>query len=160
MRKVLLTVGLLAAAVFALVTWTGAGGDDARDDDPTLVLDRIWVDRVPSKPEETMSLFAAITRQPVGVFQFASQWKGGYEIFQYKAGGKELRVVFPQTGEKEKVKARAWNCKQRDMDYCLELTGASRGVKRYYSQRGWEIDGVTRPEQILERTAALAHPKR
>jgi hypothetical protein len=160
MRKVLLTVGLLVAGVVAFAKWSGPGGDDARDDDPTLVLDRIWVDRVPSKPEETMNLFAALTQQPVGVFQFASQWRGGYEIFQYKAAGKELRVVYPHTGEKEKVKARAWTCKQRDMDYCLELTGASRGVKRYYSQRGWEIDGVTRPEQLLERSAAFVHPAR
>ena len=26
------------------------------------------------------------------------------------------------------------------MDFCLELDGASRGVKRYYSREGWYID--------------------
>jgi hypothetical protein len=104
-----------------------------------------------------VNAFVAITRQPVGIFQFASQWKGGYEIFQYAASGKELRLVYPHSNEKEKVSVRAWRCKQRDMDFCLELTGASRGVKRYYSMDGWEIEGATRPEQILERTASIVH---
>jgi hypothetical protein len=27
------------------------------------------------------------------------------------------------------------------MDFCLDLEGASRGVKHYYSREGWEIGG-------------------
>ena len=41
------------------------------------------------------------------------------------------------------------------MDYCLELRGASRGVKRYRSKTGWQIGGATRPEQLLERIAPI-----
>ena len=147
-------VGLALVGGLALVRWVG-GARDAEPSDPALVLDRLWVDQLPTRPEDTVNVFAAITRQPVGAFQFASQWKGGYEIFQYTASDSDLRIVYPHTGEKEKVKARAWKCKERDMDYCLQLTGASRGVKRYYSQRGWEIDGVARPDQMLERIASI-----
>ena len=28
------------------------------------------------------------------------------------------------------------------MDFCLELEGSSRGVKKYYSREGWEIGTV------------------
>ena len=38
-----------------------------------------------------------------------------------------------------RVKAR--RCSENGMDFCLELDGASRGAKRYYSREGWEIKG-------------------
>ena len=153
MKKRLTIVGLALVGAVALLRWVGGGA--AEPSDPGLVLDRVWVDQLPSRPKDVMNVFAAITQQPFGIFQTTTQWKGSYEIFQYAAAGNELRIVYPQTGEKEKVKVRAWNCKQGAMDYCLELTGASRGVKRYGSQRGWEIGGLSRPEQIVDRIAAL-----
>jgi hypothetical protein len=158
MKKRLLTLALVAVGAAALVRWVGGGGGDASDggSDPSLILDRLWVDQLPTRPKDTANIFVAITRQSMGIFQSASQWKGGYEIFKYTASGSELRLVYPQTDEKEKVKARAWQCKKRDMDYCLELTGASRGVKQYYSQNGWEVDGASTPAQLLDRVAALA----
>jgi hypothetical protein len=39
------------------------------------------------------------------------------------------------------------------MDFCLELDGASRGVKRYYSREGWEIRGP-RDLDAIEREVA------
>ena len=146
-------LGLAVLGALGLVKWMGGGGD-AGPSDRIPVFDRVWVDRMPTKPKDTANIFIAITRQPMGIFQFSSQWKGGYEIFQYTAKGDELRITYPQTDEREKVKARAWKCKQRDMDYCLELSGASRGVRRYTSKVGWEIDGATRPEELRDRAAA------
>jgi len=160
MKLRVLMFGLAVVGTLALVRWVGGGGGALDGSDPGLVLDRLWVDRLPERPKDTINVFAAVTEQPIGVFQFASQWKGGFELFNYTASGSELRLVYPQTDEKEKVKVRAWKCKQGEMDYCLELAGASRGVKRYYSQRGWEIGGVTRPEQILDRAAALVRAAR
>jgi hypothetical protein len=151
----LLTLGLVALGLLGLVKWIGGGGSETASPDPVPVFDRVWVDRIPTKPKDTANIFIAITRQPMGIFQSASQWKGGYEIFQYTAKGDELRIAYPQTDEREKVKARAWKCKQRDMDYCLELGGASRGVRRYGSKVGWEIDGATGPEQLRDRAAAI-----
>ena len=153
MKKSLLIVGLVAAGVLALVMWRVAG--DGAVLDPALVFDRIWIDRLPSKPTDTGNGFAAITRQPLGIFQASSQYKGSYEIFTYKPGGEELQVVYPQTNEKEKIRLRAWKCKEREMDYCLELSGSTRGVTRYRSRRGWEIDGATPPEQVLDRMEAI-----
>jgi len=48
---------------------------------------------------------------------------------------------FPQTRSDDRVVYSAGACKARGFDYCLELRGTSRGVKRYYSKRGWEVSG-------------------
>ena len=152
MKKPLLILGLVVVGVLTLVIWTtGPDGDLS-------VFDRIWIDQLPSKPKDTGNAFVAVTKQPLGVFQSASQYKGSFEIFTYKASGDELQVVYPQTDEKAKVKARAWKCNERDMDYCLELSGSTRGVKRYGSRRGWEIDESASLEQTLSRVESIVRP--
>jgi hypothetical protein len=148
-KKPLLILGLVVVGVLVLVIWkTGPDRDLS-------VFDRIWIDQLPSNPKDAGNAFVAVTKQPMGAFQSASQYKGSFEIFSYKATGDELHVVYPQTDDKEKVKARAWKCNERDMDYCLELSGSTRGVKRYRSRRGWEIDESTQLEQVLSRVESI-----
>ena len=157
MKKPLVVLSLVVAGVVMLARWMSGGPDEAGDgSEPGLVLNRLWLDHLPKNAKDTVNVFVAVTEQPLGVFQAASQWKGSFEIFTHEASGGELRLVFPQTGEKEKVKARAWKCKERDMDYCLELAGSSRGVKRYHSRTGWEIDRTTGPEQLLDKVGSIA----
>ena len=87
----------------------------------------------------------------MGVFQAASRWKGEFELFRYEKHGDELRVVFPQTGTRDRVKARATECNRGGMDYCLELEGSSRGVKKYYSREGWDIGNVRDVERLTKQ---------
>jgi len=145
MKKLVLAVVVLSAIAFVALR---RGGDPATSTetaapalDGKLVLDRIWIDHIPRNDRDVFNLFVAITEQPFGIFQATSQWKGQYELFQYEANGDELRIVYGQTGDKDKVKAVATECNEKGMDYCLELKGASRGVKRYYSMEDWVIDG-------------------
>ena len=155
--KRLLIVSLAVVGAFALVRWMGGGGDDGGVSEPALVFDRIWIDQLPRKPKDTFHTFIAATQEPVGLFHAGSQWKGGYEVFAHAGGGGgELRIVYLQTNESEKVNVRAWRCKEQGMDYCLELAGASRGVKRYRSMQGWEIGAATRPAQLMDRIASIA----
>ena len=147
----LLAVAVVAAVILA--RWWTHHSDDAAD--PTLVFDRIWLDELPRRPQQTFNTFIAATEEPFGLFHAGSQWKGTYEVFAHKASGDRLRVVYLQSNETETVKVRAWACRERGMDYCLELTGASRGVKRYRSKAGWEIGAGTRPEQLLDRVASI-----
>ena len=152
MKKPLLILALVVVGVLVLAIWTtGPVGEVS-------VFDRIWIDQLPSKPRDTGNAFVAVTKQPMGVFQSASQYKGSYELFTYKANGDELQIVYPQTDDKEKVTVRASKCKERDMDYCLELSGSTRGVKRYRSRRGWEIDKSTQLEQVLSRVESIVRP--
>jgi hypothetical protein len=155
-KKPLVILGLVVVGVLALAKWEM--GSDRNVSEPGLVLDRIWIDQLPSKPKDTANVFVAVTKQSFGVFQSGSQYKGSYEVFNHKASGDELRIVYPQTDDKETVKARAWKCNERGMDYCLELSGSNRGVKRYRSRRGLEIDGSTRPEHLLNRVDSLVRP--
>jgi hypothetical protein len=119
--------------------------------DPSTALDRVWIDGMPNTPRDTENLFVAVSNESMGVFQSGSQLKGHYELFTHEARGDELRVLYPQTGERETVRVRAWRCNERGMDYCLELSGATRGVKRYRSKAGMEIGETTSAEQLLER---------
>jgi hypothetical protein len=155
-KKPLVILGLVVVGILALAKWEKSS--DRSVSDSSLVLDRIWIDQLPSKPKDTANVFAAVSRQPIGVFQSGSQYQGSYEVFNHKTNGDELRIVYPQTDEKETIKARAWKCNERGMDYCLELSGTNRCVKRYRSRRGLEIDGSTRPEQLLNRMESLVRP--
>jgi hypothetical protein len=123
-------------------------------DGEQLVLDRIWIDHIPKNDRDTIQVFAAISEEPFGVFQAASSWKGNYELFRYEAHGNELRVIYPQDGKRESVKHNARRCSENQMDFCLELSGG-KGVKRYYSRKGWEIENVSSAGDLAARTEAL-----
>ena len=147
MKKVLLVVVAVIAAG-SWWSWRRAAPIDTRDALEASdagkgpVTDRIWIDHIPRGERDTIHVFAMVSEHSVGVFQATSQWRGSYEAFRYEAGGGELRLVFPQTGDRETVRAKARRCNEQRMDFCLELDGASRGVKHYYSREGWEIRGA------------------
>jgi hypothetical protein len=153
MKKTLVGVALAATAAYAGWQWMHDGDDaPAVGDESKLVLDRLWIDHLPRHERDTVQVFVALTEEPYGIFQQVAQWKGAHEIFRFEAHGDELRVVYPHTGEREKLKARARKCNEHGMDYCLELKGASRGVKKYYSLEDWVIDGAS-DATALERRA-------
>lgn len=155
MKKTLLVLALATTATYS--AWRVTRGSDApaAAHDDRLALDRIWIDHIPRNDRDTFQVFAAITQEPFGIFQATSQWKGAFELFRYEAHGGEMRVVYPQTGEREKIKVNARACNEKGFDYCLELSGASRGVKRYYSLEGWVIDGARTAADIERRAAEL-----
>jgi hypothetical protein len=137
MKKAVLLVIAVVVVVVSLWSWKHT----ARPGENRLVVDRIWIDHIPRGERDTIRVFALVSEHSIGVFQATSQWRGAYEAFRYEAGGGELRLVFPQTGDRETVRAKARRCSEGGMDFCLELDGASRGAKRYYSREGWEIGG-------------------
>jgi hypothetical protein len=150
MKKAMLAVIAVAGVGYGVVHWRSEPAVTQAGDD-SLVTDRLWIDHIPRGERDTIQVFAAITEEPVGVFEAASRWKGEFEFFRYEKHGGELRLVFPQTGTRDRVKVTATKCRTGGMDYCLELDGASRGVKKYYSREGWEI-GDTRDINALVRT--------
>jgi hypothetical protein len=113
------------------------------------VRDRVWVDHMPRGERDTINVFLLLTRQPVGVFQASSTWKGAYEAFRYEKHGNEIRAVFPQTGDREKLTVSECPCDQRGFDYCLEVKGSARGVKKYYSREEWIIERTSDIQRVL-----------
>lgn len=148
MKKALLAMVAVTAAGYGVYRWqSDAPAKVTTDND--LITDRLWIDHLPRNDKDMIQIFVAITEEPMGIFQSTSQWKGEFELFRYEQHGNELRIVFPQTGTKDRVTAKATRCDQRGMDFCLELQGSSRGVKKYYSREGWEIGSVKEADALV-----------
>jgi hypothetical protein len=137
--KKLVLLAILGSVVVASV-WSARRTDSAAETDNQLLSDRIWIDHLPRNERDTIHAFIAVSEVSIGFFQATSQWRGTFEAFRYEANDNELRIVFPQTGDRETVRTKARRCTEQQMDFCLELDGASRGPKKYYSRKGWEID--------------------
>jgi hypothetical protein len=157
MKKALLVTALLATVGYGGWRLAHRGGSPATTmDDNKLALDRIWIDHLPRTERDTIQIFAAVSEENFGVFQQTSVWKGNFELFQFKAQGDKLKVVFPQDNDKEELRTKARPCNEGQMDYCLEIEGSSRGVKKYYSRKGWEIDSTMTAQDVEHRAEALA----
>jgi hypothetical protein len=145
MKKLLLLLLLILGAYLLWRWWRGDSAETTRGQE--LFYDRIWVDHLPKSDTDTFQIMAAVTEQPMGVFQQTSRWKGQFELFRYDARGDgQMEIVYPQTGTREKVRYRAWKCSEQSFDFCLQIDGASRGIKKYYSLEGMEIGTHTLTE--------------
>ena len=128
MKKLLLVLVLGAVGFGAWRLHSHSTAVEASD--AKLLVDRIWIDHMPQSERDTINVFALISDESVGVFQATSVWKGTYEGFRFEAKGDEVRALFPQNGDKEKFIAKARACNERGMDFCLDVSGTSRGTKR------------------------------
>src|SRR5678816_3149625 len=86
MRKPLFVLVLVTVAIVAVWKLRSHSVEATADN---VLQDRIWIDHMPRNDRDTINVFAALTEQPVGVFQAASQWKGAYELFRYESHGDE-----------------------------------------------------------------------
>lgn len=138
MKKILFIILLVLGAYLLWRWWSGNAETASRGQE--LVYDRLWVDHLPKTETDEIKIFAAITDEPIGIFQATSVWRGAFELFRYEnQGDGKIVLMYPQTKEKERAAYRATKCSEAGFDFCMELSGASRGGKRYYSQKGWEL---------------------
>lgn len=158
MKKTLLVTALVATVGYGGWRLAHRGGDaPVATDDAKLALDRIWIDHLPKTERDTIQVFAAVTEEEFGVFQATSMWKGAFELFQFKGHGDAIKATFPQDGDKETLKLKAKPCSENTMDYCMEIEGTSRGVKKYYSRKGWEIESVPSAKELAARADLIVH---
>lgn len=140
MNNKLMMCTVLVVAASAMYRWQSTPSVAC---EPSDAFDRVWLDHVPTSDQDTVNAFAALRDQPIGVFDASSAWHGSFESFQYQYSKNELRAVFPQAGDRETITVRTRRCTvalcDNHADYCLEIDGGSRGVKKYYSRKGWEI---------------------
>ncbi|HSS02375.1 MAG TPA: hypothetical protein VLM79_35190 [Kofleriaceae bacterium] len=153
MKKLVLLAILGTVATASVWSWKRTSEPVATDN--RLFADRIWIDHIPRNDRDTINVFAAISDQSIGVFQATSQWRGGFEAFRYEASAGDLRIVYPQTGDRDKARVKARRCNEGQMDFCLEIDGASRGVKKYYSREGWEIGAAHDLDAVKQRVEAV-----
>ena len=135
MKKLVLVMVLVAAAVGGM-KWQQRHATDGRRG-PSIVLNRFWVDHLPTGERDPFKVFV-LNVEGIGAFAEETQWKGQIERFRFDMDGNTVHAVFPWTDTREDMKINARPCQEQGMDYCLELSGSSRGVKRYYSRKGWQ----------------------
>lgn len=148
MKKALVLLLLLLLLAWLLWRWWNSGASDDRGGQ--LAFDRVWLDHQPKSIDDKWVAFFALGEHPLGGFQGGTFWRGGWDRFRYRAaGGGKLEATFPASGDRERIAYRAWRCHDGGFDYCLELSGTSRGPRRYFSRRGWEIRPETAPDAAL-----------
>ena len=154
MKKLMLGVAVLGSVGYGVYHWRA----DAPSAHKELVENRLWIDHMPRTERDTIQVFLTLDEEAIGTFQATSAWKGAYELFQYEGHGGELRIIYPQTGDRETVKAKATKCREAGFDYCLEMSGGTRGVKRYYSMEDWEIGSIRELDAKVTTIRALGTP--
>lgn len=160
MRKVIFWLLVLLLAAYLLWRWYRGDQAGTADRSAPVFYDRLWVDHLPRSETDTIKIFAAITEEPIGLFQSTSAWRGDFELFRHRADADgRVSIFYPQTKERDEVKYRAWKCKEREFTFCMEIEGASRGTRRYYSQDGWEIGGVASAQALQARARLLLAPR-
>jgi hypothetical protein len=149
--QIALKLTLLSLCTSALAA-TGCTSDPEASD-AKLLVNRIWVDKLPKKETDYFELLVLVDDEPVGLFRRASQYEGNYALFRYEVRGDDkLQLLFPQDKSKHEAKYKARACDEKDFDYCLDIDGAPRGVKRYLSRKEWELGAdAERLEERLER---------
>jgi hypothetical protein len=136
-RKIALAA-VAAVALYAVIRSNG-GGPDASDrgEDPSLLLDRVWVDTQPEKLTDYVQASYFASQQKLGVFQKASAYDYRFELFKWKRDGKNVELTFPQTGKSAKVSFTIKACDDLPpFDLCLDLSqNPWGGPKRYHGMR-------------------------
>jgi hypothetical protein len=139
-------LGLIALVL--VVGWFGwrhvtSGGDEtesieAQKENPSLILDRVWIDSEPKTAKDYVNAFIAISQAPIGAFQKASAYQVELEIFEFERNGNKIDLVFPQTDTKKRFRYKVESCNDLPpFDLCLRLNKNPwhKGPKTYYSMR-------------------------
>jgi hypothetical protein len=137
MKKLFLTAGV-AAMVYGGWRWQSHHDRDRHKVD---AYNKLWIDHHPTSERDPFNVFVAHTPEGLGGFAEETIWRGQIERFRFEPGTGEIHAFFPWTGDSETIKLEAKRCDADGFDYCLEMTGSSHGVKKYYSRKQWERRG-------------------
>lgn len=109
----------------------------ASAEDPSLLVDRVWVDSKPEKYTDYVHAALFLDYAPMGVFQKASAYHAVLELFEYKRNNHKVKVHFPQTDKSRGFSYKITTCDDLPpFDLCLSLSkNPWGGPKRYFSLR-------------------------
>jgi hypothetical protein len=126
--------------------------------DATLLFHQLWIDHEPRDENDKFSMLFVNAEHPFGHFGTRTMWTAQLEFFHYHVIPKEPGVIdflFGATRERQRVRYTARRCNERGFDLCLDISGSSRGVRRYYSKKEWRVEKGETIDQAVER--ALVH---
>ena len=124
----------LMAFACTAVAVLGGCSSHAAGEDPSLLLERVWLESMPQKPTDYTHVAFVLPRPAVGLFQRSSSYDFRGELFEYKRDGNKLALTFPQSGKKAALTYTITACdKLPPFDLCLDLSeNPWGGPKRYY----------------------------
>jgi hypothetical protein len=126
----------LAAALLAVTAACGRSETRPAHENPTLLHERIWIEKRPEKPNQIIHAFAVPSEiEPFGLFAHASAYRATTELFQYKKTRDRMSLRFPQDGREAEMKFHLERCQSDipEADLCLFLdSNPWDGPRRYY----------------------------
>jgi hypothetical protein len=131
----LVAIGAVTLGAFGAWRWLGAR--EPASEDPSLLLDRAWIESKPQKYTDYVQAFFASSRSPIGVFSRASTYDYHFEVARFRRDRDKLALTFPQTEKQAEITFSIRACKDLPpFDLCLDLSANPwGGPKRYYGMR-------------------------
>jgi hypothetical protein len=147
-------IAAVAIGGIAVVGWQVRGKHEQKQaqgqevdaqDGKSLIVDRFWLDHMPSSERDPINFMAMFSDHKIGIMRNMTAFKGSDEMFIW-GGGNGWR--WPQNGDVDKPSIRVRTCHEDGMDYCMDVSGVSRGVKHYGSRKDWVVRSIA-DEQAL-----------
>jgi hypothetical protein len=123
----------------------------AKDEDPSLLFNRIWMESKPENPTDYVHGAYFLSRPQLGIFQRYSAYDFHFERFDYKREGAKTTLLFPQTNRAAELTIHITKCSApAPFDLCLDVgENPWGGPKRYYGMTAQEDE-----ERVLGPSAA------
>jgi hypothetical protein len=117
----------------------------AKDEDPALLFNRIWMETNPANPTDYVHGAYFLARPQLGIFQRSSAYDFRFERFDYKRDGAKVTLVFPQTNRTAEITVHVSKCgAPPPFDLCLDVgENPWGGPKRYYGLMEQEDEART-----------------
>ncbi|MHB2018977.1 MAG: hypothetical protein ACYCW6_18680 [Candidatus Xenobia bacterium] len=132
--SLVLIIGMLLG-----VSWRIDASRIARED-PTMLLERPWVDHFPNSDQEPFRFFR-FSRDSVGIYAvFDSRYKVTLELFEFDQEGNELHFEFPHDNTRAVTPYAIDRVKEGQFDLKLTLKKDPRNRTEqqvYYSRTDW-----------------------
>ena len=106
----------------------------AKDEDPALLFNRIWMESKPEKATDYVHGAYFLSRPQLGIFQRSSAYDFHFERFDYKRDGATTKLKFPQDDRSAELTIHITKCgAPAPFDLCLDIgENPWGGPKRYY----------------------------
>jgi len=134
----------VVVALGLVVAWFGLRKDDASvaaTDTPDELVNRIWIDALPTSAKQKVDVFVMVDEPHLGQFLRTSAYEGEYAVFEWhdRDSGR-VEMVMLQTDKKHHVGFKVSSQGCDPFDYCMKVKGAPRGAKKYFSMKDWIVE--------------------
>ena len=113
------------------------------DEAKTLLNDRSWVDRLPTRVDDKLHVFRFTPKMGGGVYQDRTLFKGTFELFTFKVDGDHIDFTMPETHEQVRSQFQIDKVAgPKPFDLKLTIWSDPRGPHEYYGIRAEkDVDG-------------------